>query len=68
VAPALLFSIVITMVGSACSDTGGAGAAPRLASKPCPPADNIGDGLCAELEVFEDHEVASGRRIRLRVF
>ena len=67
VAPALLCGIVITMAGSACSDTGGAGTARRLALMPCPPADNIDDGLCAELEVYEDRDAASGRRIGLRV-
>ena len=67
VAPALLLCIVITMAGSACSDTGGAGTAPRLALEPCPPADNIEDGLCGELEVWEDRDAASGRRIGLRV-
>ncbi len=40
---------------------------PRLALEPCPPADGIEDALCGSLEVFEDREAASGRRIALRV-
>ena len=41
--------------------------APRLVLAPCPPADNIEDGLCGTWEVFEDRDAASGRRIALRV-
>jgi len=43
-----------------------AGAA-SLALSPCPPADNIEDGLCGTLEVFEDRAAAAGRRIVLRI-
>mgnify|MGYP006982524911 CR=1 FL=1 len=33
-----------------------------MALRPCPPADNIDDGLCAELEVYEDRDAATGPR------
>ena len=44
------------------------GAGPRaLSLTPCPPADNIEDGLCGTFEVWEDREAETGRRIGLRV-
>jgi pimeloyl-ACP methyl ester carboxylesterase len=40
---------------------------PSLALAPCPPADNIEDGLCGTWDVFEDRDAGTGRRIALRV-
>ena len=57
----------IVLVASGCGGAGGVATTPRLALEPCPPADDIEDGLCGELEVFEDRDAAVGRRISLRV-
>jgi pimeloyl-ACP methyl ester carboxylesterase len=38
-----------------------------LALEPCPASDDIEDGLCGALEVFENREAAAGRSIALRV-
>ncbi len=52
---------------AACSSEAPVPTLPRLALEPCPPADNIEDGLCGTWEVFEDRDAQTGRRIGLRV-
>ena len=57
--------VIIFVAG--CASESSAPVSPRLALTPCPPADNIEDGLCGTWEVFEDRDAQTGRRIGLRV-
>jgi pimeloyl-ACP methyl ester carboxylesterase len=59
--------LCIAMTCWACGGVEGAATTPRLALEPCPASDDIEDGLCGALEVFEDREAAAGRTISLRV-
>jgi pimeloyl-ACP methyl ester carboxylesterase len=58
---------LVIVVVAACSSDPLVPMSPRLALAPCPPADNIEDGLCGTWDVFEDREAQTGRRIGLRV-
>jgi len=59
--------VLVTLAVAGCGPGVPAETAPRLALAPCPPADNIEDGLCGSWNVFENRDVAAGRRIALRV-
>lgn len=58
---------VALVIVAGCESAGSVSAPPSLALAPCPPADNIEDGLCGTWDVFEDREAKTGRRIALRV-
>lgn len=62
-----MWLVLVTLAVAGCGPDVPAEMAPRLALAPCPPADNIEDGLCGTWEVFENRDAAAGRRITLRV-